>query len=153
MFYEQLFKKTICNANSKIVSFLGNISLPVINNDFFNLCENDLTEDELLISLKSMQNNKTPGNDGLTKEFYETFWNEIKYVFLKSLKQVKGKGQLSISQRQAIVKLIEKKIEIKGTLKVGEQYHYLMLIQKLYQKLLPQSLKSDNNFFKSNCLC
>ena len=79
MFYEQLFKKTICNANSKIVSFLDNISLPVINNDFFNLCENDLTEDELLISLKSMQNNKTPGNDGLTKEFYENFWNEIKY--------------------------------------------------------------------------
>ena len=92
MFYEQLFKKTICNANSKIVSFLDNISLPVINNDFFNLCENDLTEDELLISLKSMQNNKTPG-DGLTKESYEAFWNEIKHVFLKSLKQAKEKGQ------------------------------------------------------------
>ena len=75
----KLFKKTICTANSKIVSFLDNISLSVINSDFFNLCENDLTEDELLISLKSMQNNKTPGNDGLTKEFYKTFWNEIKY--------------------------------------------------------------------------
>ena len=67
MLYEQLFKKTICNTNSKVVSFLDNISLSVINNDFFNLCENDLTEDELLISLKSIQNNKTPGNDGLTR--------------------------------------------------------------------------------------
>ena len=55
MLYEQFFKETICNVNSKIVSFLDNISFPVINNDFFNLCENDLTEDELLISLKSMQ--------------------------------------------------------------------------------------------------
>ena len=109
MFYEQLFKKIMRIANSKIVSFLDNISLAVINNDFFNLCENDLTEDELLISLKSMQNNKTPGNDGLTKEFYEAFWNEIKHVFLKSLKQAKEKGQLSISQRQAVIKLIEKK--------------------------------------------
>ena len=63
---------------SKIVFLLENISLQVINNDFFNLCENHLTEDELLISLKSMQNNKATGNDGLTKEFYETFWNEIK---------------------------------------------------------------------------
>ena len=86
MFYEQLFKKIICNTNSTIVSFLDNISLPAINNDFLSLCENDLTKDKLLISLKSMQNNKTQGNDGLTKEFYETFWNEIKYVFLKSLK-------------------------------------------------------------------
>ena len=88
-----------------------------------------------------MQNNKTPGNDGLTKEFYEAFWNEIKHVFLKSLKQAKEKGQLSISQRQAVIKLIEKKIEIKGTLKIGDQYHYLMLIQKLHQKLSPQSQK------------
>ena len=47
MFYEPLFKKTICNTYSKIVSFLDNLSLPVINNDFFNLCENDLTVDEL----------------------------------------------------------------------------------------------------------
>ena len=47
MFYERLFKKTICNTNSKVVSFLDNIYLPVINNDFFNLCQNGLTEDEL----------------------------------------------------------------------------------------------------------
>ena len=47
MFCEQLFKKTISNTYSKIVSFLDNISPPVINNDFFNLCENDLTEYEL----------------------------------------------------------------------------------------------------------
>ena len=52
---------------------LVNIPLPVINNDFFNLYENDPTEGELLISLKSMENNKTTGNDGLTEEFYETF--------------------------------------------------------------------------------
>ena len=50
MFYELLLKKTICSTNSKIVRFLYNIS--VINNDFFHLCENNSTEDELLISFK-----------------------------------------------------------------------------------------------------
>ena len=34
MFYEQLFKKIMRIANSKIVFFLDNISLAVINNDF-----------------------------------------------------------------------------------------------------------------------
>ena len=68
------------------------------------MCENDLTEDELLISLKSMQNYKTPGNDGLTKEFYETFWNWNEICFLKSLKQAKEKGQLSISKCQGVNK-------------------------------------------------
>ena len=139
MFYEQLFKKTICKANSKIVSFLDNISLPVINNDFFNLCENDLTE--LLISLKSMQNNKTPGNDGLTKEFYETFWNEIKYVFLKSLKQAKEKGQLSISERHAVIKLIEKKYRDKRYIKNWRPLSLLNADTKIISKALVAKLE------------
>ena len=29
----------------------------------------------------SMQNNKSPGNDGPTKEFYVTFWEDIKDAF------------------------------------------------------------------------
>ena len=126
---------------------MDNISLPVINNDFFNLCENDLTEDVLLISLKSMQNNKTPGNDGLMKEFYETFWNEIKYVFLKSLKQAKEKGQLSISQHQAVIKL---EIEIKGTLKNWKPISLLTVDTKIISKALTAKLKkaSHNSFFK-----
>ena len=30
-------------------------------------------EDELICALKNMPKNKSPGNDGLTKEFYEKF--------------------------------------------------------------------------------
>ena len=141
MFYEQLFKKTICNSNSKIVSFLDNIPLPVINNDSFNLCENDLTEDELLISLKSMQNYKTPGNDGLTKEYYEAFWNKIKYVFLKSLKQAKQKGQLSISLCQTVIKLIEKKDRDKRYIKNWRPISLLNVDTKIISKALAAKLK------------
>ena len=44
--------------------------------------EKDITEKELLESLKSMPNDKSPGNDGLTKEFFETFWSEVKRNYL-----------------------------------------------------------------------
>ena len=67
--------------NSKTVSFLDNIYLPVINNDFFNLCENDLTEDEISIYLESMQNNKTPGiAEGILWNFLQwskTYLSEV----------------------------------------------------------------------------
>ena len=56
-----------------------------------------------------MQNNKSPGNDGLSKEFYEIFWDDIKVSFLLSVKQSYTSKILSVSQRQAVIKLIEKK--------------------------------------------
>ena len=54
-------------------------------------------------------NNKSPGNDGLTKEFYDTFWTEIRGPLLDSINHAQVTKQLSISQKQAIIKLIEKK--------------------------------------------
>ena len=60
-----------------------------------------------------MQNDKSPGNDGLAKEFYKTFWDELKEILVNSVREAKEIGHLSTSQGQAIIKLTEKKIEIK----------------------------------------
>ena len=66
------------------------------------------TEKELFEALKSMPNDKSPGNDDLTQEFFETFWSELSCI-LHSF----GKEELCNSQRQAIIKLIEKKYKDK----------------------------------------
>ena len=62
-----------------------------------------------------MPNNKTRANNGQSKVFYETFWEDIKDVFINSLKQAKIEGSLSVSQRQAVIKLLEKKTYKKKT--------------------------------------
>ena len=41
-------------------------------------CEGPILENELLKALKNVSNNKSPGNDGLTKEFYEMFGGDLK---------------------------------------------------------------------------
>ena len=56
-----------------------------------------------------MENNISPGNDGLNKEFYVFFWDEFKELLISSSRTALEKKDLSISQRQAIIKLIEKK--------------------------------------------
>ena len=56
-----------------------------------------------------MSNSKSPGNDGLTKEFYVVFWEDVKGPLISSLKSSFQHDQLSTSQRQAVIKLIEKK--------------------------------------------
>ena len=50
-----------------------------------NICEAELTEQEIYEALASISSNKFPSNDGLTKEFYYTFWNEVKDIFMDSL--------------------------------------------------------------------
>ena len=57
----------------------------------------------------SMQDNKSPGNDGLRKEFFVTFWEDVKDVLLNSCQTAKLKKKLSTSQRQAVIKLIKKR--------------------------------------------
>ena len=39
--------------------------------------------------MKNMQNNKSPRNDELTKEFYEGFWDEIKELLIASAAEAK----------------------------------------------------------------
>ena len=47
-----------------------------------DLCDKDLSESELHMALLDMENSKSRGNDGLTKEFYVFFWDEIKQLFI-----------------------------------------------------------------------
>ena len=72
-------------------------------------CEGLLTKGECLIALKNMECNKTPGSDGLPAEFYKVFWNDIADFYLKSINQAYHAGQLSVTQRRGIIKLIPKK--------------------------------------------
>ena len=56
-----------------------------------------------------MASEKTPGSDGLPCEFYKVFWNDLAEILLNALNFSFETGQLSISQRRGIVKLIPKK--------------------------------------------
>ena len=82
---------------------------------------------------------KSPGHDDFTKEFYELFWDDLKFYFINSLKQSKIDGHLSISQRQPIVKLIVKKDGIKDLSKTGKQFRYVMLTQKYFLNRLQKN--------------
>ena len=56
-----------------------------------------------------MKNGKSPGNDGLTKEFYTAFFGELGSLLLKTFNYSFVKGELSSSQKQALITLILKK--------------------------------------------
>ena len=100
-FYKNLFKKNVSKSDSEKKSFLDSIALPNLTSKSFDICESEITEKDLITALKSMPYGKSPGHDGLTKEFYEHFWDDLKFYFINSLKQSKIDGHLSISQKKS----------------------------------------------------
>ena len=59
---------------AEINDFLNALDVPNLSEDQVKLCEKDLTKKDLYKPLRSMQNDKSPGKDGLTKEFTKRFW-------------------------------------------------------------------------------
>ena len=89
-----------------------------------------------------MPNNKSPGNGGLTtKEFFLTFWDDIKDIYISSIRTAGIKKEFSTSQRQAIIKLIEKKGKDKRFIKNWRPISLLTVDYKIASKALAERLK------------
>ena len=88
-----------------------------------------------------MRSDKSPGNDGSTEEFYETFWTELKEIFVDSVSEAKEKGILSTSQRQAIIKLIEKRDKDKRFIQNWRPVFLLNVDLEIIPKALSEKLK------------
>ena len=107
-YYQAHFKNYNSKSFSNHEDFLDKIDIPKLDIGDKDLCDKNLSESELYMALLSIENNKSPSNDGLNKEFYVFFWDETKEIFINSSRTALKKKKLNISQRQAIIKLIEK---------------------------------------------
>ena len=88
-----------------------------------------------------MPNYKSPGNDGLTKDFYEIFWEELKTSLISSFECAFTKDELSSSQKQAVVKLIEKLDRDKRFIKRWKPISLLNVDTKIISKVSSGRIK------------
>ena len=89
--------------------YLESINMPQLNEFDRNRCEGIITKRECWDALSSMNNNKSPENDGLFKEFYICFFEKLANPLIQALNQSFVDDEMSNSQRQAVINLIEKK--------------------------------------------
>ena len=97
-YFRSLFERTDQIDKLDRNTLQQSITLPSVKNDQKVVCDNDLTDSELFDALKGIPKNKSPTNDGLTKELYETFWDELKHSFVNAIKLACKKKALSTSQ-------------------------------------------------------
>ena len=140
-FYKNLYSNHCTTSSAELANMLSDLDLKVLNQIEKNHCKSFLTEEEHYKTLMEMNEDSSPGNDGLTVEFYKFFWNEIKYTYMASLIDGKLKGVMSISQRQALIKLIEKKDKDKLKVKNWRPISLLNVDLKIVSKALAKRIK------------
>ena len=65
--------------------------------------------DEIIKSINSQTNKKSPGNNGLTAEFYKHFSNELAPVLLDVYDYWGKLGTMDVTSRTGIISVIYKK--------------------------------------------
>ena len=99
LYYKNLFNERQHLSEHDINNFLNTVSkFPQLSTEQSLECEKDIKEKELFETLNSMPNDKSPGNDGLTKELFEIFWSEVKKTFLSCVSHSLDKGELHLSK-------------------------------------------------------
>ena len=99
------------------------------------------TKNEVKNALGYIVCNKTPRNHGLTSEFYKGFWSELKTPLLLFYIKSFLSGELSISQKQAVIKLIGKKDRDKRLIKNWRPISLLKIDARLISKVLAKRSK------------
>ena len=127
----------ISEHNRNLDDFIKDLNIPQLNEEEQESLEKDFTFEEQKGALTSFADNTSPGEDGFTKTFYETFfWSPLQRT-LKLLQQgFFYKGSLSVSQRRETIILIQKGPGMSTLLiwRIGASYLYSILITRSSQK-------------------
>ena len=113
-FYQNLYKSGRNESDDRYAakSFLNNLIVPKLSEEEKRSCEGKILLNECELILETFQNNKAPGNDGIPVEFYKKLWPLISEPFIKCVNECFENKELSSSQKQAVITLIEKKGKI-----------------------------------------
>lgn len=129
-FYKKLYSSVEID-ETVMNEFLENVDVKITEDDSI-MCDEDISLQEIEFSLKKMSKNKSPGSDGLTVEFYCTFFSSLKDILLKLFQTVEEQLCMSRSMKCGIISLIYKN---KGERKCLKNYRPISLLQVDYKIL------------------
>ena len=106
-YYRQLYASKMDNLE-EMDKFLEKHSLPRLNQEEIGNINRPVTSTEIETLMKSLPTNRSPGPDGFTGEFYQTFREELTPILLKLFQNIIEGETLPNSFYEATITLIPK---------------------------------------------
>ena len=78
--------------------FLENFNLSRLKHEKIQIMNNPITSTKIKAVVKHLPKNKSPGPDGFTGEFYQTFREELMLILLKLFQKIAEEGILPNSR-------------------------------------------------------
>jgi hypothetical protein len=106
-YFENLYSSKLENLD-ETDKFLDAYNQPKLNQEDINHLNSLITCNEIEAVLNNLPTKKSPGPDGFTAEFYQTFKEELTPILLKLFQGIENEGTLSNSFYEASITLIPK---------------------------------------------
>jgi hypothetical protein len=125
----------------KIKTSFMSEEIPKVSEVDKEVCEAEITLEEVGKALKELKNRKTPSSDGFPPDFFKFFWKDLGNLIYESIKHTQEKGEMSIDQRRGIINLIPKNGKDIRYLKNWRPISLLNTDYKILTKILASRLK------------
>ena len=149
-FYQNLYSSQNIPDNS-IYKYLENFEPPTLTNTQKENIGQYITEKEVDTVIKLLNKNKSPGNDGITAEFYQAFRPQLVPILTELYNNSFLQNNLPKEFKQGIITLIFKNKRSPDEIKNWRPISLLNLDYKILTKVLTMRLKNNistilNNF-------
>ena len=121
-YYKQLYANKKDNLE-EMDKFLEMLNLPRLNQEEIENMNRLITSTETETVIKNLPTNKSPGPDGFTGEFHQTFREELTPILLKLFQNIAEGGTLPNSFYEATITVILKPDKDVTKKKTTGQYH------------------------------
>ena len=107
-YFNNLYMSTDGTTQDDYDQYIQDLSLPRLSDEERDNMEGLLTYEECKKVLETFQNDKSPGEDGFTVEFYKFFFELLGHDLIASFNEAYEANELTISQRRGVITLIPK---------------------------------------------
>lgn len=138
-FYADLYKHR--EINDLNINEILNMDHPTLSEEEKNELEGEIKEQEVAFVLGKMKNNKSPGSDGFSAEFFKFFYPDLKFFIVNAINEGYRSGILSVTQRQGLITCIPKGEKSRHFIKNWRPITLLNVIYKIASGCIAERIK------------